>query len=81
MHFMSLSPSLCSHDFIGEFTTSYKDLSRGQSQLNVYEVNADKDAGQYCYRLESPLMSVFMSDASLRMLSPLQCESELLIWT
>ncbi|KAJ3585900.1 hypothetical protein NHX12_012308 [Muraenolepis orangiensis] len=26
------------HDFIGEFTTSYKDLCRGQSQLNVYEV-------------------------------------------
>ncbi|XP_075882524.1 copine Va isoform X1 [Nelusetta ayraudi] len=32
-----------SHDFIGEFTTSYKVLSRGQSQLNVYEVvNAKK---------------------------------------
>lgn len=46
----TLCPSLCSHDFIGEFTTSYKDLSRGQSQLNVYEVNADKDAGQCCYR-------------------------------
>ncbi|XP_015234577.1 PREDICTED: copine-8-like isoform X1 [Cyprinodon variegatus] len=27
-----------SHDFIGEFTTSYKELCRGQSQLNVYEV-------------------------------------------
>uniref|UniRef100_A0AAZ3SIJ8 C2 domain-containing protein n=1 Tax=Oncorhynchus tshawytscha TaxID=74940 RepID=A0AAZ3SIJ8_ONCTS len=27
-----------SHDFIGEFTTSYRDLSRGQSQFNVYEV-------------------------------------------
>uniref|UniRef100_A0A6Q2YM47 Copine Va n=1 Tax=Esox lucius TaxID=8010 RepID=A0A6Q2YM47_ESOLU len=32
-----------SHDFIGEFTTSYRDLSRGQSQFNVYEVvNAKK---------------------------------------
>uniref|UniRef100_A0A8C4HEM4 Copine-8 n=1 Tax=Dicentrarchus labrax TaxID=13489 RepID=A0A8C4HEM4_DICLA len=32
-----------SHDFIGEFTTSYKELCRGQSQLNVYEVvNAKK---------------------------------------
>lgn len=31
-----------SHDFIGEFTTSYKELCRGQSQLNVYEVSADK---------------------------------------
>uniref|UniRef100_A0A3B4EPL5 C2 domain-containing protein n=1 Tax=Pygocentrus nattereri TaxID=42514 RepID=A0A3B4EPL5_PYGNA len=29
-----------SHDFIGEFTTSYRELSRGQSQFNVYEVKA-----------------------------------------
>lgn len=29
----------CSHDFIGEFTTSYRELSRGQSQFNVYEVS------------------------------------------
>uniref|UniRef100_A0A8C6PWT5 Copine 5 n=1 Tax=Nothobranchius furzeri TaxID=105023 RepID=A0A8C6PWT5_NOTFU len=27
-----------SHDFIGEFTTTYKELCRGQNQLNVYEV-------------------------------------------
>uniref|UniRef100_A0A673MZA8 Copine-5-like n=1 Tax=Sinocyclocheilus rhinocerous TaxID=307959 RepID=A0A673MZA8_9TELE len=27
-----------SHDFIGAFTTSYRELSRGQSQFNVYEV-------------------------------------------
>uniref|UniRef100_A0AAQ6IH90 Copine Va n=1 Tax=Anabas testudineus TaxID=64144 RepID=A0AAQ6IH90_ANATE len=31
-----------SHDFIGEFTTSYKELCRGQSQLNIYEVRGDK---------------------------------------
>ncbi|XP_019716401.1 copine-5-like isoform X3 [Hippocampus comes] len=32
-----------SHDFIGEFTSSYKELCRGPSQLNVYEVvNAKK---------------------------------------
>ncbi|XP_032377055.1 copine Va isoform X2 [Etheostoma spectabile] len=32
-----------SHDFIGEFTTIYKELCRGQNQLNVYEVvNAKK---------------------------------------
>ncbi|KAF7209723.1 transcript variant X1 [Nothobranchius furzeri] len=32
-----------SHDFIGEFTTTYKELCRGQNQLNVYEVvNAKK---------------------------------------
>ncbi|KAA8591135.1 hypothetical protein FQN60_002078 [Etheostoma spectabile] len=31
------------HDFIGEFTTIYKELCRGQNQLNVYEVvNAKK---------------------------------------
>uniref|UniRef100_A0A8C5JAE4 Copine C-terminal domain-containing protein n=1 Tax=Junco hyemalis TaxID=40217 RepID=A0A8C5JAE4_JUNHY len=28
----------CSHDFIGEFTTSYRELARGQSHFNVYEV-------------------------------------------
>uniref|UniRef100_A0A3B3ZZM6 C2 domain-containing protein n=1 Tax=Periophthalmus magnuspinnatus TaxID=409849 RepID=A0A3B3ZZM6_9GOBI len=28
-----------SHDFIGDFTTSYRELARGQSQFNVYEVN------------------------------------------
>ncbi|XP_063081289.1 copine-9 isoform X4 [Cavia porcellus] len=27
-----------SHDFIGEFTTSYRELSRAQSQFTVYEV-------------------------------------------
>uniref|UniRef100_A0A8C9T8T7 Copine 5 n=1 Tax=Scleropages formosus TaxID=113540 RepID=A0A8C9T8T7_SCLFO len=26
------------HDFIGEFTTSYRELARGQSQFTVYEV-------------------------------------------
>uniref|UniRef100_A0A673CXA0 Copine Va n=1 Tax=Sphaeramia orbicularis TaxID=375764 RepID=A0A673CXA0_9TELE len=32
-----------SHDFIGEFTTSYKELCRGQNQLNVYEVSETVD--------------------------------------
>lgn len=45
MHFITF---LSSHDFIGEFTTSYKELCRGQSQLNVYEVSADTD-GRYRY--------------------------------
>uniref|UniRef100_A0A8D0D0Y4 Copine Vb n=1 Tax=Sander lucioperca TaxID=283035 RepID=A0A8D0D0Y4_SANLU len=27
------------HDFIGDFTTSYRELARGQSQFNVYEVS------------------------------------------
>lgn len=30
--------SSCSHDFIGEFATSYRELSRAQSQFTVYEV-------------------------------------------
>lgn len=39
----SLSPLMekhrpCSHDFIGEFSTSYRELERGQSRFNVYEV-------------------------------------------
>lgn len=32
------SYSSFSHDFIGDFTTSYRELARGQSQFNVYEV-------------------------------------------
>ncbi|XP_062346770.1 copine-8 [Cinclus cinclus] len=35
-----------SHDFIGEFTTSYRELSRGQSQFNVYEVINPKKKGK-----------------------------------
>lgn len=30
----------CSHDFIGEFTTSYRELSKAQNQFTVYEVRA-----------------------------------------
>uniref|UniRef100_H3CBV4 Copine family member 9 n=2 Tax=Tetraodon nigroviridis TaxID=99883 RepID=H3CBV4_TETNG len=35
-----------SHDFIGEFTTSYRELSRGQNQFNVYEVLNPKKKGR-----------------------------------
>ncbi|XP_067854621.1 copine-9-like [Heptranchias perlo] len=35
-----------SHDFIGEFTTSYRELSRGQSQFNVYEVLNPRKKGK-----------------------------------
>ncbi|XP_064813774.1 copine Va isoform X2 [Oncorhynchus masou masou] len=35
-----------SHDFIGEFTTSYRDFSRGQNQFNVYEVLNAKKKGK-----------------------------------
>ncbi|XP_068611522.1 copine-8 isoform X1 [Brachionichthys hirsutus] len=39
-----------SHDFIGEFSTSYRELSRGQSQFNVYEViNPKKKAKRKKY--------------------------------
>ncbi|XP_075868200.1 copine-8 isoform X2 [Nelusetta ayraudi] len=34
------------HDFIGEFSTSYRELSRGQSQFNVYEVINPKKKGR-----------------------------------
>lgn len=35
-----------SHDFIGEYSTSYRELSRGQSQFNVYEVINPKKKGK-----------------------------------
>ncbi|KAM4523558.1 copine-8 [Fundulus diaphanus] len=35
-----------SHDFIGEFSTSYRELSMGQSQFNVYEVVNPKKKGK-----------------------------------
>ncbi|KAM4570023.1 copine-8 [Odontesthes bonariensis] len=35
-----------SHDFIGEFSTCYRELSRGQSQFNVYEVVNPKKKGK-----------------------------------
>ncbi|XP_077400112.1 copine-8 isoform X1 [Vanacampus margaritifer] len=35
-----------SHDLIGEFSTSYRELSRGQSQFNVYEVVNPKKKGK-----------------------------------
>uniref|UniRef100_H2ULT9 Copine family member 9 n=1 Tax=Takifugu rubripes TaxID=31033 RepID=H2ULT9_TAKRU len=37
---------VCSHDFIGEFTTSYRELSRGQNQFSVYEVLNPKKKGK-----------------------------------
>ncbi|XP_032822313.1 copine-8-like isoform X1 [Petromyzon marinus] len=39
-----------SHDFIGEFTTSYRELARGQNQFNIYEViNPKKKAKKKKY--------------------------------
>ncbi|KAG5830417.1 hypothetical protein ANANG_G00310390 [Anguilla anguilla] len=46
----SSDSQIASHDFIGEFTTSYRELSRGQSQFNVYEViNPKKKAKKKKY--------------------------------
>lgn len=38
------SPLVSSHDFIGDYTTSYRELARGQSQFNVYEVSVPPDS-------------------------------------
>ncbi|XP_027876266.1 copine-8 isoform X1 [Xiphophorus couchianus] len=35
-----------SHDYIGEFSTSYRELSIGQSQFNIYEVINPKKKGK-----------------------------------
>ncbi|KAK0144908.1 Copine-8 [Merluccius polli] len=34
------------HDFIGEFSTSYREMSRGQSQFHIYEVLNPKKKGK-----------------------------------
>lgn len=36
-----------SHDFIGEFATSYRELSRAQSQFTVYEVRGARPGGRF----------------------------------
>lgn len=45
--YLHLPSGFCSHDFIGEFTTSYKELCRGQGQSNVYEVRGENDRYRY----------------------------------
>uniref|UniRef100_A0A3Q1H8X0 C2 domain-containing protein n=1 Tax=Anabas testudineus TaxID=64144 RepID=A0A3Q1H8X0_ANATE len=42
-----------SHDFIGEFTTSYRELSRGQNQFNVYEVRHESKGVVCCFSVHS----------------------------
>uniref|UniRef100_A0A8C5S108 Copine 8 n=1 Tax=Laticauda laticaudata TaxID=8630 RepID=A0A8C5S108_LATLA len=50
-----------SHDFIGEFTTSYRELSRGQSQFNVYEViNPKKKAKKKKYVNSGTVKCLFL---------------------
>uniref|UniRef100_A0A8D3CZ33 Copine Vb n=1 Tax=Scophthalmus maximus TaxID=52904 RepID=A0A8D3CZ33_SCOMX len=42
-----------SHDFIGDFTTSYRELARGQSQFNVYEVSHPSHVTLLSFSVES----------------------------
>uniref|UniRef100_A0A3Q3EZY5 Copine family member IX n=1 Tax=Labrus bergylta TaxID=56723 RepID=A0A3Q3EZY5_9LABR len=50
-----------SHDFIGEFTTSYRELSRGQNQFNVYEVLNPKKKGKKKKYVNSGTVSIVTS--------------------
>uniref|UniRef100_A0A669BCL5 Copine 8 n=1 Tax=Oreochromis niloticus TaxID=8128 RepID=A0A669BCL5_ORENI len=66
-----------SHDFIGEFSTSYRELSRGQSQFNVYEVVNPKKKGKKKKYLNSGTVTLlsFLVDTeptSLHYMSPYQ---------
>uniref|UniRef100_A0A8C9SYA9 Copine family member 9 n=1 Tax=Scleropages formosus TaxID=113540 RepID=A0A8C9SYA9_SCLFO len=56
-----------SHDFIGEFTTSYRELSRGQSQFNVYEVLNPKKKGKKKKYINSGTVSVVLSLSSCQL--------------
>ncbi|MGH0162346.1 UNVERIFIED_CONTAM: hypothetical protein FKN15_042669 [Acipenser sinensis] len=57
-----------SHDFIGEFTTSYRELSRGQNQFNVYE-NADYE-NPNCVAIEGVLEAYFQSLRTVQLYGP-----------
>uniref|UniRef100_A0A8P4GF34 Copine family member IX n=1 Tax=Dicentrarchus labrax TaxID=13489 RepID=A0A8P4GF34_DICLA len=54
-----------SHDFIGEFTTSYRELSRGQNQFNVYEVLNPKKKGKKKKYINSGTVSTATMSFSL----------------
>uniref|UniRef100_A0A3B3C370 Copine family member IX n=1 Tax=Oryzias melastigma TaxID=30732 RepID=A0A3B3C370_ORYME len=66
------------HDFIGEFTTSYRELSRGQNQFNVYEVLNPKKKGKKKKYINSGTVRVCLSSCnpsqptSLHYMSPYQ---------
>uniref|UniRef100_A0A8D2ZY42 Copine family member IX n=1 Tax=Scophthalmus maximus TaxID=52904 RepID=A0A8D2ZY42_SCOMX len=57
-----------SHDFIGEFTTSYRELSRGQNQFNVYEVRRDMGVTLLSFKVESE----YTFPTSLHYMNPYQ---------
>uniref|UniRef100_A0A9J7Y8G8 Copine 8 n=2 Tax=Cyprinus carpio TaxID=7962 RepID=A0A9J7Y8G8_CYPCA len=58
------------HDFIGEFSTSYRELSRGQSQFNVYEVINPKKKGKKKKYLNSGTVTLlsFLADIEVTFL-------------
>uniref|UniRef100_A0A8P4GDD6 Copine family member IX n=1 Tax=Dicentrarchus labrax TaxID=13489 RepID=A0A8P4GDD6_DICLA len=58
-----------SHDFIGEFTTSYRELSRGQNQFNVYEVLNPKKKGKKKKYINSGTVSTATMSFSLTQLN------------
>uniref|UniRef100_A0A3Q1JJF2 Copine Vb n=1 Tax=Anabas testudineus TaxID=64144 RepID=A0A3Q1JJF2_ANATE len=65
------------HDFIGDFTTSYRELARGQSQFNVYEVsNPSVFVLQHCVwrllRYGIPVRSNPSQSTSLHYMNPYQ---------
>uniref|UniRef100_A0A8C5H6C6 C2 domain-containing protein n=1 Tax=Gouania willdenowi TaxID=441366 RepID=A0A8C5H6C6_GOUWI len=64
-----------SHDFIGEFTTSYRELSRGQNQFNVYEVLNPKKKGKKKKYVNSGTVSNPSQPTSLHYMSPYQMNS------
>uniref|UniRef100_W5KK13 Copine Va n=1 Tax=Astyanax mexicanus TaxID=7994 RepID=W5KK13_ASTMX len=52
-----------SHDFIGEFTTSYKELTRTQSQFSVFEVSDNtldfcNDGSLFCNRCSAIIVTL-----------------------
>uniref|UniRef100_A0AAQ5Z5T6 C2 domain-containing protein n=1 Tax=Amphiprion ocellaris TaxID=80972 RepID=A0AAQ5Z5T6_AMPOC len=62
-----------SHDFIGDFTTSYRELARGQSQFNVYEViNTKKKMKKKKYVNSGTVTLLSFSSTSLHYMNPYQ---------
>uniref|UniRef100_A0A8C6M5U9 Copine Vb n=1 Tax=Nothobranchius furzeri TaxID=105023 RepID=A0A8C6M5U9_NOTFU len=59
-----------SHDFIGDFTTSYRELARGQSQFNVYEVSRSSHSSLLTTQQHVTLLS--FSSTSLHYMNPYQ---------
>lgn len=63
----------CSHDFIGEFTTSFRELARGQSHFNVYEVRGGVSMGRGVLQPPMGLMVALLHPQELRSPGSLCC--------